>query len=142
MEENQGEQHANGVKQSLEKIIGSDLGLKRKRKTEEDIQREIFEKFVIKLEQVNIRTAMLGNDFNLDLSRYDEDFYEIIDPLILLCFGKEAAEVIFFYAYERMNPDGSINELRDSENNVVPLESPQDLWVVVNNVMKQFNKKK
>jgi hypothetical protein len=142
MEENQGEQHANGVKQSLEKIIGSDLGLKRKRKTEEDIQREIFEKFIIKLEQVNVRTALLGGDFNIDFSKYDEEFYEVIDSLILLHFGKEAAEVIFFYVYERINPDGSINELRDSGDNVVPLNSIQDLWVVVNNVMKQFNKKK
>lgn len=139
--ENKGEQHAQGVKDSLEKIIGTDLSLKRKRKTEEDIQREIFEKLIINLESINVRSSILGGEFEIDLTKYDERFYDTIDSLILLHFGKEAAEVIFFYVYERINPDGSTNELRDSEDNVIPLNNPSDLWTVVNDVMKKFKKK-
>jgi hypothetical protein len=71
---------------------------------------------------------------------YEEKFYEVIDRLFSLHFGREAAEVIFFYIYERMNPDGTINQLADVDGNPIPLESPSDLWELVN-YMKDKNKK-
>jgi hypothetical protein len=92
----------------------------------------MFEKIIIALEKANIRTAIVGAEFDLDLSKYDESFYEVIDNLIMMQFGKQASEVIFFYVYERMNPDGSVNELRDVNDNPVILNNPTDLWELVN----------
>ena len=130
--ENKGERHAQGVKQTLETMIGTDLSLKRKKKSEHDLNRDMFEKIIIALEKANIRTAIIGTEFDLDLSKYDESFYEVIDNLVMMQFGKQASEVIFFYVYERMNPDGSINELRDINDNPVILNNPTDLWELVN----------
>jgi hypothetical protein len=130
--ENKGEKHAQGVKTTLETMIGTDLSLKRKKKSENDLNRDMFEKIIIALEKANIRTAIIGTEFDLDLSKYDESFYEVIDNLIMMQFGKQASEVIFFYVYERMNPDGSVNELRDVNDNPVILNNPTDLWELVN----------
>jgi hypothetical protein len=138
--ENKGERHAQGVKQTLETMIGTDLSLKRKKKSEHDLNKEQFEKIIIALEKVNVRTAIVGSEFDLDLSKYDESFYEIIDNLIMMQFGKQAAEVIFFYVYERMNPDGSINELRDQNDISIVLNNPTDLWELVN-VIKNASSK-
>jgi hypothetical protein len=122
----EGKQHAEGIKKSIDNIIGSDTYLKPKRKTEEDIQREKFEKVILTLEEIEIRAIILGNDLGLDLSTYDEKFYQVIDGLLGLHFGKEANEVIFFYLYERLNPDGSMNSLIDKNDNRVELNSPSD----------------
>ena len=130
--ENKGEQHAQGVKQTLETMIGTDLSLKRKKKNEQDLNKELFETIIIALERANVRTALVGTEFQIDLSKYDETFYEVIDFLLVMQFGKEAAEVIFFYVYERMNPDGSINELRDINDNPIILNNPSDLWDLIN----------
>ena len=138
--ENKGERHAQGVKQTLETMIGTDLSLKRKKKSEHDLNRELFEKIIIALERANIRTALVGTEFEIDLSKYDETFYEVIDNLMLMQFGKQAAEVIFFYVYERMNPDGSINELRDTNDTPIVLNSPSDLWDLIN-VIKNASSK-
>jgi hypothetical protein len=138
--ENKGEKHAQGVKQTLETMIGTDLSLKRKKKSEHDLNRELFEKIIIALERANIRTALVGTEFEIDLSKYDETFYEVIDNLMLMQFGKQAAEVIFFYVYERMNPDGSINELRDTNDTPIVLNSPSDLWDLIN-VIKNASSK-
>jgi hypothetical protein len=135
-----GEQHAQGVKTTLETMIGTDLSLKRKKKSEHDLNRELFEKIIIALERANIRTALVGTEFEIDLSKYDETFYEVIDNLMLMQFGKQAAEVIFFYVYERMNPDGSINELRDTNDTPIVLNSPSDLWDLIN-VIKNASSK-
>jgi hypothetical protein len=136
------DEHAKGVQQSIESIIGADTVLKRRKKTEEDINRDTFEKIILALEQANVRSSIIGSDFKLDFTSYDETFYEIIDNLILMQFGKEASEVIFFYVYERINPDGTVNELADQDNNVVALNSPTDLWMLVNHIKNKTNKTK
>ena len=129
--ENKGEQHAQGVKASLEGITGADLSLKRKRKTEKDINREVFEKIILALEKASVRSSIIGDEFQLNFTEYDETFYEIIDNLILMHFGKEASELIFFYVYERINPDGSVNALADVNGDIVPMNGPSDLWELI-----------
>ena len=135
-----GEQHAQGVRQTLETMIGTDLSLKRKKKSEYDLNTELFEKIIIALERTNIRTALVGTEFDIDLSKYDETFYEVIDNLMLMQFGKQASEVIFFYVYERMNPDGSINELRDTNDTPIVLNNPTDLWDLINVIRNASSK--
>ena len=138
------DEHAQGIKKSIENIIGSDTVLKRKKKTEEDINRESFEKIILLMDEIQVRDVLMIADLGLDYSKYNEKFYEVIDRMFGLYFGAEAAEIIFFYIYERINPDGSVNELADENNNPVSLNSPTDLWYLVNHIKnktKRINKK-
>jgi hypothetical protein len=134
------EEHTQGIKTSIESIIGSDTVLKRKKKNENDINKESFEKIILTMEEVQVRSTLLHAEFKMDMFDYEEKFYEVIDRLFSLHFGREAAEVIFFYVYERMNLDGTVNQLADVDGNPIPLESPSDLWELVN-YMKDKNKK-
>ena len=134
------DERTEGIKQSIEDIIGSDTVLKRKKKTEEDIHRESFEKIMLLMDQIQTRGVLLHAELGLDYSNYDEKFYEIIDRLFTMHFGKEAAEIIFFYIYERQNPDGSVNELIDQNNEVIILQNPTDLWYLVNHIKDKTKK--
>lgn len=134
------EEHTQGIKQSIEDIIGTDTVLKRKRKTEEDLSRESFEKIMLLMDEIQVRSALLHSELGLDYSNYDEKFYEIIDRMFTLSFGREAAEIIFFYVYERINPDGTVNELLDQNNEIVPISSPSDLWYLVNHIKNKTKK--
>jgi len=125
------DQHAQNIKQSIDDIIGVDTVLKPKKKTEDDLQREKFVKIITTLQEIEIRGILLATDLKLDLTSYDENFHTVIDNLIELQFGKEAAEIIFFYLYERENPDGTVNELIDENDMIVPLQNPHDLWRLV-----------
>jgi hypothetical protein len=134
------EEHTQGIKQSIEDIIGTDTTLRRKRKTEEDLNRESFEKIMLLMDEIQVRSALLHSELGLDYSNYDEKFYEIIDRMFTLNFGKEAAEIIFFYVYERINPDGTTNELLDQNNEIIPINSPSDLWFLVNHIKNKTKK--
>ena len=136
------EEHTQGIKTSIESIIGADTALKRKKKTEEDISREMFEKAILTMEEIQVRSTLLHTEMKLDLYSYDEKFYEVIDRLYTLHFGREAAEVIFFYVYERLNPDGTINQLLDEDDHPIPLENPTDLWNLVNHIKNKGKKGK
>ncbi len=128
---NEGEKHAEGIKKEIEDIIGVDTVLKQKKKTDDDFQRERFEKIIQTMQEIEIRGILLATDLRLDFTTYDEKFYKVIDSLIEMQFGKEAAELIFFYLYERENPDGTVNDLIDEEGTIVPLNNPNDLWQLI-----------
>jgi hypothetical protein len=136
------EQHADGIKKSIDEIIGVDTFLKRKKKTENDQHRERFVKIIQTLEEIEVRGMILGNDLTLDFSSYDEKFYFVIDALFSIAFSKEACELIFFYIYERLNPDGTANEVEDVEGNAIPLNSPEDLWELVKITQEKVGKAK
>ncbi len=136
------EQHADGIKKSIDEIIGVDTFLKRKKKTEDSAQRERFVKIIQSLEEIEVRGMILGNELQLDFTSYDEKFYSVIDNLFYLHFGKEACELIFFYIYERLNPDGTANDVEDLEGNVIPLSSPEDLWELVKLTQEKVGKAK
>jgi len=79
---------------------------------------------------------MLDADYGVNMARYDEPFFQIIDSLIYLHFGKEASEIVMFYLYERVNPDGTINDILDENNNPVPLAGVEDLWELIKQLKK------
>lgn len=128
---NDGEKHAEGVKNSIDDIIGVDTTLKLKKKTDDDIQREKFEQVIRLVQEIETRGMLMAEELQVDFSTYDEKFYNAIDIMFELHFGKEAAEIIFFYLYEHTNPDGSINELLDVNDTPIPLETVTDLWALV-----------
>jgi hypothetical protein len=128
---NEGEKHAEGIKKEIDDIIGVDTVLKQKKKTDDDFQREKFEKIIQTMQEIEVRGILLATDLRLDFTTYDEKFYKVIDSLIEMQFGKETAELIFFYLYERENPDGTVNDLIDEEGTIVPLNNPNDLWQLI-----------
>ncbi len=129
------------AKKSIDLILGSDTTLTRRKKTQADATRELFNTIIINLEQANTRSFLLGGDFQLDFTKYDDVFYEAIDNLIVLHFGKEASELIFFYLYDRIDPEGNIQVLVDPNGNEILLQNPDDLWMLLQ-VIKGNDKKK
>jgi hypothetical protein len=125
------------LQEQINQIIGTQSTLKRRKKTNEDSQRELFINTIPLLEHIINRSSMLHADYSIDLAAYDEPFFQIIDSLIFMTFGKDAGELIMFYLYERTNPDGTVNPLYDTEDQIIPLERIEDLWELV----KQFIKK-
>ena len=123
-----------GIKQSLENILNADFKIKRKKRTELDIQRDLFFKIVLSLEKLNMRSNVLNIDLDIDLTKYDEVFYNTIDDLLLLHFGKTIAEIVFFYVYDRIDQEGNIIYLNDSNVNPVILDNVNDLWNLIKNI--------
>jgi|694.fasta_scaffold84173_9 hypothetical protein len=109
--------------------------IKRKRKSDITIRKELFISIINNIEAALNRQELLFADFRLDWTTYNELFFNIIDDLIFLEFGNTGLELIDFYLYGKENTDGSENQLIDKDNNVVPLNSAEDLW----NLIKTIN---
>jgi hypothetical protein len=79
---------------------------------------------------------MLHDDYGIDIVKFEDPYFQIIDSLIYLNFGEEASELIMFYIYDRKNIDGTINDLVDKDGNIVTLNNAGDLWELIKKLKK------
>lgn len=129
------EQHFNEIQTAINQILNVKSLIRKKKKTRVEKKKELFTSIINSIEQIVNRQNLMYAELDLDLTKYDEAFLDIIDALIVLHFGKEGAELIGYYLWERLALDGSIVPLVDANNNEVVLENAQDLW----NLLLSFN---
>ena len=116
------------IKKAVDTLLKINSTVKRKKKAHIDKQKDLFIGIIIALQAVQTRTILTQTELKLDFSTYDEMFLQIIDSLILLHFGKEGYELISFYLYEKFNPDGTVNDLFDDNDELIPSDTPDDIW--------------
>lgn len=131
------------LKQSLDQLLQADTSIKRKNKKIYDQKKELFINLINQFEKAITRSYLMEKDFKVDLSKYEESFYQVIDSLILLAFGKQIYEILSFYFYDRYNPDGTQNSIIIQETDEeVELDNVEDLWNIVVSINPDiFNEK-
>jgi hypothetical protein len=122
------EQPLNEIQSAINQILNVKSLIRRKRKTQIEKKKELFISVINSIEQIVNRQNLMYAELNLDLSKYDEAFLDTIDALIILHFGKEGAELIGYYLWDRVAPDGTVTPLLTADGTEVYLESAQDLW--------------
>jgi hypothetical protein len=122
----------NLLKQSLDQLLQADTSIKRKNKKAFDQKQDLFIHLINQFEYAISKSYLLEKDFAIDLSKYEENFYQVIDSLILLSFGKEIYELLSFYFYERWNPDGTQNGIIIEETDEeIMIENAEELWAII-----------
>lgn len=116
------------IQTAVNEILNIKSLVRRKKKTQVEKKKELFIMIINSIEQIINRQNLMYADLNLDLTKYDEAFLDVIDALLVLHFNKDGAELVGYYLYERLTPDGDINPLIDSEGNEVHLQTAEDLW--------------
>jgi len=122
------------IKKAVDALLKINSTVKRKKKAYIDKQKDLFTSIIFALQAAQTRTILTQTELKLDFSTYDEMYLQIIDSLILLHFGKEGYELISWYLYEKINPDGSFNELFSEDGELVPSTTPEDIWNVLVNI--------
>lgn len=122
------EQPLSEIQSAIDQILNIKSSIRKKRKTQTDKKKELFVTIVNTIEKLINRQSLLHVDLDLDFSKYDEAFLDTIDALIVLHFGKEGAELIAFYLWDRLAPDGTVAPVLTADGVEVFLESAEDLW--------------
>jgi hypothetical protein len=122
------EQELTEIQLAINEILNIKSLLRKKRKSQTDKKRELFISVINSIERLITRQNLMYSDFQLDFANYDDPFLDTIDALIVLHFGKEGAEVIVYYLWDRLNDDGTVNPLMDEGGNEIYLNNAGELW--------------
>jgi hypothetical protein len=123
-----------GIQNQINNLIGANTKIVRRKKNTEDIKHELFTNIITQIELVINRSTLVHSDFKIDLSDYDEMYLQIIDNLIYLSFGTQAAELIIHYCYDRLEMEGSI-PYTDGNGVEMEISDPEQLWKVVKQLL-------
>ena len=125
------EKELNEIQHAINNILNVKSLIRRKKKSQSDKRKELFITIINAIEQIVTRQNMMYMELQLDFAKYDEPFLDTIDALIILYFGKEGADLIGWYLWERLNPDGTINPVLDEFGNEITINTPAELWSVL-----------
>lgn len=128
--------------------LGKQLKLtKRKVPDKKLTDKEIFIDLVSRLENNWNNSNNLYAKFKINLLEYEENFFSLIEDLILLHFGDWKTEIILWYVYGRIDEEGNIFSLMVSyqdkkEQEEVIINNPSQLWDFIVRLEKEKQNKK
>jgi hypothetical protein len=123
--------HDQNVKVAIDKIIGQETTFRKVKKNQEDQKRITFCKIIDNIIIAEERSIMLDEGHNMDMTKYNQIFFDIITDFFSFNFNRKQISLINFFLYDRYSADGSVLDLIDDNNNVITLETSNDLWYIL-----------
>ena len=83
------------------KNFGKNVNIKSKQKGLSE--KDIFINVIDILDECWTRSSVLGEEFSMDMSSYDEPFYLMIENLLYIKYGEWKTDVVLWWVYNRFN---------------------------------------
>lgn len=126
--------HDENIKVSISKILGTDALLKKPKITAANRKRNLFYSVIDNLIALQMRENELESSFMLDLYEYNTPFYLVINTLLKIHFTRGQVNLIHFYLYERITPEGYMVDLMAPDGSIMDLSSPEKLYDEILNI--------
>jgi hypothetical protein len=121
------------IKKIFESILGSPVDLEQ---DNTGIDKGLFILIIEELEVLSANEQAIYDNTKIDLSSVTDGYLSVIEKLFLLVFGEQAYEVIIWYIFHRIAPDGTILKLENQNGDVFELNTPEQLWEFINTKIK------
>jgi hypothetical protein len=121
------------------KNFGKNVNIKSKQKGLSE--KDIFINVVDILDNCWTRTSVLGDEFSMDMSSYDEPFYLMIENLLYIKYGEWKTDIILWWAYNRFDENEELmpiklNDHVEKVEEEVFIETPEELWEFLKRIDK------
>jgi len=93
---------------------------------------DMFIDVVNRLEKCWDKSNKIYETFKVNILEYEEDYFQIIEDLLLMKYGAWKTEIILWYAFGRKDSDGNVFPLimqpKDEEKKEIILNTPAELY--------------
>lgn len=100
------------------------------------MQKKLFIQIIKQLQKIEDRRDFMADEIGIDMTAYEDQFFNVIENLMKMSFNKEQLALIQMYLYQ-LAPDkewdGKITlSFNGKKEQVVVFKTPTDVWDVVN----------
>ena len=91
------------------------------------------------LRKIEERRDFMETEIGLDMTVYEDQFFDVIENLFRMSFTKEQYTLINTYLYQLIPDrewDGKITISVDKQQQEVEFKKPEDVWNVINKINK------
>ena len=115
----------NEIKQVFETILGTPVSIEQE---EIDVEKNIFILIIQEIETLNNNEHAIFENTKIDLSSITDSYLSVIEKLFMLSFGEQAYDIIIWYLFHRVSPDGTIVKLENQQGETFEINTPEQLW--------------
>lgn len=110
--------------------------IKKKGLDKESMNKKLFTGVIKQLKQIEDRRDFMAEEIGMDMTTYEDQFFNVIEDLMKMSFNKTQLGLIQMYLYT-LSPDKTwdgtiVVEVGESkEEKVVKFKTPEEVWKVV-----------
>ena len=126
------------IREVLYSIHPLSYRIKIKQPDREFMHKKLFIDIIGQLRQIEDRRDFMHEEIGMDMTAYEDQFFQVIENLMKMHFTKEQLALIQMYLYQLVPDkewDGTITIEKNKKEETVPFKKPEDVW----NVIKRFD---
>ena len=112
----------------LQKFVGDNVTVKESPKSEEERAEALFIDTISTLEHTYIADNKLHEDYGVDLMGFTQGYYHSVENLIIMLFGYDKADIIWWWILDRFDADDTLLGIKTEKGKIHYLKTPKQLY--------------
>ena len=111
----------------LTDLIGKGIDIQENKKSEKLKEKNFFFDLISELCQMEAKSQIISTS-GINVMEYEEGYLKIINALLEKHFGEAKTQIIMWWVFESINPEGKISALVDENNKEYIINTPDELY--------------
>jgi len=98
------------------------------------MEKVLFKKIITELKKIEERRDFMQEEIGMDVTAYEDSFFNVIENLMKLYFNKHQLGLIQTYLYQLVPDadwDGTITLEKGKKEETVPFKTAEEVWEVI-----------
>ena len=122
------------IRQTLFSIHPISYRIKKITLDKPTMEKVLFKKILLQLKKIDERRDFMQDEIGMDMTTYEDQFFDVIENLMKLHFNKHQLALIQTYLYQLIPDkewDGTITLEKKNKKIVHPFKTPDEVWEVI-----------
>jgi hypothetical protein len=122
------------IRQVLYSIHPLSYRIKITQPDQQSMNKKLFIEVIDMLRKIEDRRDFMSEEIGMDMTAYEDQFFNVIENLMKMHFNKEQLALIQMYLYQLVPDkewDGTITVEKNKKEQTVPFKKPEDVWAVI-----------
>ena len=102
-----------------------------------EFKKKAFITMITRMREIEDRKDFLGEEIGIDVTAYEDKFFQVIESLLKLTFNTNQLEMIQLYLYQLLPDkdwDGTIMVRKNKKEEKVNFRTSEEVWEVIKNM--------
>ena len=111
----------------LTDLIGKGINIQENKKSTKLKEKNFFFDIITELCQMEAKSQIISSS-GINVMEYEEGYLKVINALLKKHFGEAKTQIIMWWVFESINPEGEVSALVDENKKEHILNTPEELY--------------
>ena len=111
----------------LTDLIGKGINIQENKKSEKLKEKQFFFDIISELCQMEAKSQIMSSS-GINVLEFEDGYLKVINALLEKHFGEAKTQIIMWWVFESINPEGEVSALVDENKKEHIINTPQELY--------------